>query len=86
MSHAARAVGLESRVVAYRLGVGWTMDQALGLAPARKQKFSGKSIIVDGKEFSSISAAAREYGKDSSWVSKKIRNGATPDEVFNIVK
>ena len=86
MSHAARAVGLESKVVAYRLGVGWTMDQALGLAPARKQKFSGKSITVDGKEFSSISAAAREYGKDSSWVSKKIRNGATPDEVFNIVK
>lgn len=51
-----------------------------------KSSNKGTSIVVEGKEYSSISKAAKAYGLKSATVRKRLRNGKSISEAFNLIE
>ena len=62
IADASQATGIKIGTIAHRLRNGWTPDQAVGVAPKPKKNSTGVAIVVEGKRFSSLAAAARSYG------------------------
>ena len=77
-----------------RLNNGWTPEQAFGLVkrdPELKNnikkatKPKSNKIIVDNKEFESLSKACKYYNKNYNRIERRLHRGWTADEAFDIV-
>ncbi len=81
---------LNIKKVESRLRLGWTVEEAfdlVGRRPKPKQKVTQKprkSVVIEGKEFVSLSQAADAYGIKVGTLSYRIRKGWTPDQAVGI--
>lgn len=84
LTAAAEARGLEYKTVAARVTArGWSVRQALGLDPPPKTARTPRQpLVLRGKHYESISAAARAYKIDPEDIARRLRNGATPNEAL----
>ena len=81
---AAEAFGLKEANIHNRLSLGWSIDEALGLAVRPKYFRPGNSVICEGIEHSSISSLARHYGQNAKTVRKRLSSGWTPEQAVKI--
>ena len=81
ISQLAKSFGLKPFVVRQRIiDYGYTAEEAV------KKPLKGKSTIVKGKEFSSISEAARYFNRSAATVQANLKRGLTVDEAFGFEK
>ena len=81
ISQLAKSFGLEPYIVRNRIiDYGYTVEEAV------KKPLKGKSIIVKGKEFSSIAEAARYFNKSAGTIQANLKRGLTVDEAFGFEK
>lgn len=78
---AAKAYGIDYKVVKGRMYSGWSAREALGLD---KRKLAGNEIVIEGVIYSSLSQAANAYGLGHETVSARIRRGLTPEQAVGI--
>jgi hypothetical protein len=72
------------KLVYSRIEKGWTPEQALGIhTPPESVKFTGKEIIVQGKTYKSIAAAAAELGIAAEPFRLRMLNGMTPEQALS---
>ena len=64
---------------------GWTIEQALNLAPPPTRNAKGKATTVAGVVYPSVAEACRRLGKEPSTVHMRIQLGWSPDEAFDFV-
>jgi len=83
ISDAARAYNLSLNTVKSRLRLGWSTEEAFGIKP-RERKRKGKTVVVDGKEYPSISDAAKAYNLSLVTVIKRMKRGWSIDKAFGI--
>jgi hypothetical protein len=79
---AAASHNIAFGLVYSRLSRGWTIEQSFGLAPA--PKLHKHPVAVDGREFISQSALAREYGFDHRIVWKRLKMGWTERQAVSL--
>lgn len=84
LTEAATALGLEYKTVAARITArGWTLRQALGLdAPPNTARTLRQPLVLRGKKYASISAAARAHELDPEDIGRRLRRGASPEEAL----
>ena len=59
---------------------GWSLEQALGLAPPPDSiKFIGKEIVAFGTCYKSIASAAKAHGIEPESLRKRLLKGETPE-------
>lgn len=64
---------------------GWTLEQALGLAPPPDTtKYLGIKLVAFGQMFSSLKACAEFFGVTPDLLSKKIRSGQSIEQAIEI--
>ena len=80
----ARAYQVPVASLKGRLRLGWTLEQALGLAPAPKLVRPLRSVTVAGETFASIAAAARHFGVPWHTARYRLQSGATPEQAFGL--
>ncbi len=83
-TEAARHFGLDPDVARARVKKGWTLKEAFNLKVRKKKRDShnSRAIIVDGKEYPSVSAAARAYKQPLSRVLVRLKLGWSIDNAF----
>jgi len=87
VAKAAKEYGLETRRLVWRLNQGWTPEEAAGLQERKHPNTGprkGSPIVVSGKVFDSITAAARAYGKPHVFLAERIRKGMTPEQALGL--
>ena len=80
----AHAFGVLPVTVRGRLRLGWTVEQALGLAERPKLVRNIAEVHVAGEVFPSMSAAARRFGVPWSVARYRLQIGATPEQAFGL--
>ncbi|MDB2423892.1 GIY-YIG nuclease family protein [Paracoccaceae bacterium] len=80
---AAEAFGLDHRTVWSRLKLGKTIDEAFS---NKTLPNVGRStpITINGKTFSAVSVAAREYGVSERTVHARLKRGFTPEQAVGL--
>lgn len=91
MAAVAKAFGISSSAIIYRIKRGWTPEQVVGLTPKPEKKSSGgiasvRGAIVDGQEFKSHKAICRHYGADYQVVKARLTIGWTLREALGLDK
>ena len=84
---ASKKYGVDPSLASARIRKGWTVDQALGLAPPvpRSASVNGAEIQVAGKLFPSRALAAKSFGLDPRLVHKRLKEyGWTLNQAFEI--
>lgn len=80
---AAMHYGKKTSLVYSRLGKGWSLGQALDIIePPLTVKFNGKELIVFGKNYASISAAAKDLGIAEEPFRLRLLKGFSPEEAY----
>ena len=86
MAKAAKAYNVPHNTFVARIKNGWTPEQAAGLqkrlVPFRPKRTS--PIVLKGKEYPSVTQAAKEFGFTYSCVSKRMAKGLTPEQAFEL--
>tara|TARA_Y100000033_G_C2706711_1_gene91304 strand:+ start:6 stop:638 length:633 start_codon:yes stop_codon:yes gene_type:complete len=69
-----------------RLNNGWTISQALDLSPPPKRKAPHNAISIEykGKTYSSIQELSNKLGMNRDFVSDKIKEGYSIDEILSL--
>jgi hypothetical protein len=81
----SRHYGIADTRVRDRLASGWTLNQALELSPKPKRTSTkAKSVVVDGKVFPSLAAAADCFGINRIAFRARIYAGWSPEEAAEI--
>ena len=88
---ATRYFGLHEHAVSARLNAGWTLEEAVGLKERDKDARKGKHpnsqvIIVNGKEYPSLSVAARDFRIKPQTLSKRLRAKWSIEEALGLKK
>ncbi len=88
---ATRYFGLHEHAVSARLNAGWTLEEAVGLKERDKDARKGKHpnsqvIIVNGKEYPSLSVAARDFRIKPQTLSKRLRAKWSIEESLGLKK
>lgn len=78
----ARAFGINPKLFYDRIKAGWSTFEALELEKRKKRVY--KTISISGKTFSSVKAACNHYGLNAKKVSKRLRDGWTNLEAFEL--
>jgi hypothetical protein len=89
IKHAAKANGVRASLVSGRIGqLGWTIQQALGLAPRVPQPHVGQQLTFihanQRYHYVSVSQAARSHGLKSGAVLKRLRQGWTVQQALGL--
>lgn len=86
MAKAAKAYNVPHNTFIARIRNGWTPEQAAGLqrrlVPFKPKRTS--PIVLKGKEYPSVTQAAKEFGFTYSRVSKRLAKGLTPEQAFEL--
>jgi hypothetical protein len=83
LSDACRALNLAEHLAYGRINRGWTIEEALGLAP-RKSRNRPQKMVVEGIEYSSISEASRKYELDDTLVGYRLKSGWSVEQAFEL--
>lgn len=88
LREAAKALGKDYKLVHDRYrSKGWTIEEAFDITPPpQTKKFTGISIVVNGKTYKSIAEAAKDLGISSEPFRLRIKSGMTPDQAFQKAK
>lgn len=83
-SQACEALGVDKRVVHWRLKSGYSVDEAFGLKDF-DYKTKPKTVMVQGREFASLRDACRHYGVSKDVLSARInRYGWTLGQALGV--
>ena len=86
LTDAARAHGLDARLISRRLKSGWSTQQAFGFdSPPKRPATGAKSIATSKGEFKSIRDAADYFQIPVANIQARLKLGWTPDEACEIV-
>jgi hypothetical protein len=81
----ARAFHLDPGTLRARLKTGrWTLEEALGLAPAPQGRMPGQPVTVAGQHFPNMTAACRAHGVRSGVFFTRLRAGWTLEEALGL--
>ena len=83
---AAISHGVNYSTFKRRLENNWTIEEALNIVTRVSQRKGNRPITVDGKDFPSISHAAKHYQLPSNLCRDRIDLGWPIDEVFGLIK
>lgn len=75
---------IEEGTIHKRLAMGWTPDQAVGLAEHRKSPRQTKEVTCDGKCYANSWALAQAYGKKEKLIAKRLLLGWTPEQAVEL--
>ena len=67
-----------------RLRLGWTLEQAVGLAERPKGVRNIKEVTINGRVFPNMSVAARHFGVSWDVARYRLQVGATPAQAFGL--
>lgn len=81
---AAKAFGLDRNVVQFRVRSGWTERQAYGVDPPPPLVGHGTKVEVQGRQFPSLSAAARHYGVNEGTAKSRLKLGWAIEQILDI--
>lgn len=84
ISDAARHYGFTPPNVNARLALGWTLDEALGVAPRKRTNNMGRTISVNNIKYAKIKDAAEEYGFSGRFIANRLNLGLTPEQALEI--
>jgi len=84
ISEAARHYGFAPPNVNARLSLGWTLDEALGVAPRKRTNNMGRPIMVNDIKYAKIKDAAEEYGFSGRFIANRLNLGLTPEQALEI--
>jgi len=88
IADAARDYGQKPDTVRARLYGGWSLEEALKIAPKPKvmpkANRKGARIIVQGKEYKYIKDAANEYNMPPQIVANRIKLGLTAEQALEL--
>jgi hypothetical protein len=85
ITEAAAHYGMHATTIARRLRNGWTLEQVFGLAKRKRFATYSHEVRTSRGTFSSIKAAAAEFGMNPGTVQARLAKGWTPDEAVGIV-
>jgi hypothetical protein len=85
---AAEAHELDYQLVWDRIKhIGWTIDQALGIAPAPETvKYQGIEVTVFGNHFSTLSACATHYGISTDTLRRHMKKGLSVEDALLVIQ
>jgi hypothetical protein len=81
---ASEHFGIEEGTIHKRLAMGWTPDQAVGLAEHRKSPRRTKEITCAEKCYPNSWSLARAFGKKEKLVAKRLLLGWTPEQAVEL--
>ena len=81
-SEACKKLGISVACVIARLKRGWTPEQAFGIE--KRLPKQNRPIIIDHKEFESITEAAAYYHVKTDTALARVKRGWTPEEAFGV--
>ena len=85
-AQAAEYYGVDATVFSLRIArLKWTPEQAAGLED-KQWKAKSKTLVVNGKTYSSIRQSAIELNKDIKLVYSRIEKGWTPEQALDVHK
>lgn len=85
ISSAAREFGVDEATAFQRLNrYGWTVEQAVGVAPAPERKGRITNYEFEGQTFATFVAACSEFGLDDSLVRRRLGSGWTQRQAFGL--
>ncbi|WP_187272344.1 NUMOD1 domain-containing DNA-binding protein [Zeimonas arvi] len=83
LNAASRHHGVEEYLVHQRMRVqGWTLEQALGVAPAPRRTHKGRAIEADGCSYPTIRAAAEAHNITESALATRLALGWSTDQAL----
>lgn len=83
---AALHFGLSRGDLQGRLKMGWDVREAIGLEPRKRSSCNPpKELVVEGVNYPSLARAAKAYGTDVALVSRRLREGCTPEQSVGLV-
>mgnify|MGYP005987876419 CR=1 FL=1 len=83
---AALAYGVNYSTFKRRLENNWTMEEALNIVTRVSKRKGNRPITVEGKDYPSISHAAKHYQLPSNLCRDRIDLGWPIEEVFGLIK
>lgn len=87
IADAARAYGIETRRIAWRIDNGWSPEEAVGIvkrvAPKRSDR-KGRKITVQKREFQSVAAAAKAFQVSRALLASRLDKGLTPEQALEL--
>jgi len=88
LESAARAFRMSRNTLDYRLSKGWTPEQAVGLEPrpSHAGRTPGVPVKVQDREFKTIKAAAKYYGRAYTHAIERLKAGCTIEQALGLVK
>jgi len=88
IKEAAKAYGLTYGTFQARIMRGWSPEEAAGLAKKKrataKLRRTKTAVTVAGVEYTSITSAAERRGFTYSCISKRLKNGLTIEQAFEL--
>jgi hypothetical protein len=85
LSEVSATYSVPLKLLHKRLALGWTAEEAVGLtARTRGAANSAKPVVVNGRRFSSIKAACKEYGIAVSTLRRRMNTGISMEEALMI--
>lgn len=78
----AEHYGLAKEKVTKRLAGGWTPEQAVGLAPKRRDGSTGKPMTFEGVMYASLAHAARALGLDPKTIAARVAHGYSREDAL----
>ena len=88
IKQAAEAYGLDYQLVWDRIKhLGWTIDQALGIAPAPETvKYQGIEVTAFGEKFSSLTACAAHHGISADTLRRQMKKGLSVEDALVVIQ
>jgi len=83
---AAKHYDISYRTFKSRLDRHWTPEQAAGIDRHVTSKVVKEPIVIEGVEYNSISAAAKQYGISRQTFHLRMKNGQSAEEAAEVVK
>ena len=80
-SQAAKHFGVDPKLLAYRLAVGWEIEKAIDPNADVENR---KPIEVDGEYFGNLSEAAKSFGLNPTTFMKRVRSGWSPEQAAGL--
>ena len=85
IKEAVKDYNLIYNTVLTRLNKGWSLEEAFELKEKIKNGGKGKPVVLEEKQYISISHAVREYKLNYDTVMSRIHTGWSLEEAFEIV-
>ncbi len=88
VAEAARVYGVPHGLITGRIKRGWGAREAVGLDSrdgARTQPGVPQALVVEGKSYRSLSAAARAFGVSERKVTAAVQAGCSPEQALGLV-